>query len=622
MPIDFRPHSTHKPLHLAKCVAASLPSVRLLLAVIMTVFTAQSLAAQLASAQTRFYVNAAASAPGDGISWASAFSDLQSALSAAHGVAGPVEIWTATGTYYPSTMGDPDSSFVLSDGLILVGGFVGNESSIEERDWTANRTSLSGEIGEPEAFDNSFHVVRVDSVAAAIDGFEIRGGRAPESGGGIAGYRCDLTLRRSLLTANDARDGSARGGGGGGVHLTQCTATLTDVTLFANTSGVNGAGLLADQSTLIMRGVVVDSNYTTFGVGFGAGLHLRDSNVAVLESSFIDNHIFAGSAPAFGGAIYNDNSRLVGIGVVFEGNSLRDNGSAHARGGALYVSSAQPTYIANAVFVGNLSKADYQGATGAAVYAEGSTVHLVNATITANRVLNHLGEHTRGVVAGNVSIRNSIVWGNGSEPLVDIVSVIYSTIEGGYSGEFIIDADPVFVQSAEIESGGWPTGYSPGDLRLSAGSPAIDAGLTSVLPADTLDLDGDGDLNEALPVDILGNARVLASAVDHGAYEGAAGVGLTAPTTLPGFTLRVYPAPMRSGEQATVELTVQTPGDVSINLYDILGRHVAHVFRGRLDAGTHKVGYVPRQYAAGQYLLAASTARGRVVAPLIITGNN
>ena len=56
-------------------------------------------------------------------------------------------------------------------------------------------------------------------------------------------------------------------------------------------------------------------------------------------------------------------------------------------------------------------------------------------------------------------------------------------------------------------------------LRLSVNSPAVNAGDRALLPADTLDLDGDGDLTEPIPFDLDGNTRVSGGALDMGAYE-------------------------------------------------------------------------------------------------------
>ena len=56
-------------------------------------------------------------------------------------------------------------------------------------------------------------------------------------------------------------------------------------------------------------------------------------------------------------------------------------------------------------------------------------------------------------------------------------------------------------------------------LRVILGSPAIDAGYNDALPADSSDLDGDGNLTEAIPFDVKGFNRRQGSSVDIGAYE-------------------------------------------------------------------------------------------------------
>jgi hypothetical protein len=81
-------------------------------------------------------------------------------------------------------------------------------------------------------------------------------------------------------------------------------------------------------------------------------------------------------------------------------------------------------------------------------------------------------------------------------------------VQGGWDGEGNIDADPLFVDAAI------------GDLRLQAGSPAIDAGDQALLPA-------------GITTDLDGNPRVVGANVDMGAYE-FQGVSNTAPTADPG----------------------------------------------------------------------------------------
>ena len=105
-----------------------------------------------------------------------------------------------------------------------------------------------------------------------------------------------------------------------------------------------------------------------------------------------------------------------------------------------------------------------------------------------------------------------------------------------------IDAVPQFLRNPNDGGDGW--GDDPttpdldesanddyGDLRLIPGSPAIDAGDSTAIPADAFDLDSDGDTDEPVPFDIAGTPRRLddpqttdtgvgpAPVVDMGAYE-------------------------------------------------------------------------------------------------------
>ena len=108
-------------------------------------------------------------------SWGDAC-ELQTALSNA--VAG-YQIWVATGTYKPTTDTNRYATFQLESGVAIYGGFPVDGGAWETRDWEANLTTLSGDIGGiDDATDNSYHVVTGSGVGATavLDGFTIRGG--------------------------------------------------------------------------------------------------------------------------------------------------------------------------------------------------------------------------------------------------------------------------------------------------------------------------------------------------------------------------------------------------------------------------------------------------------------
>ena len=93
----------------------------------------------------------------DGSSWISASDDLQLMIN--QSTAGDT-IWVAAGTYKPKG-NDRISSFVLKPDVQIYGGFPNNGTATwTDRNWNANPTILSGDIGIPnDISDNCYHVV-------------------------------------------------------------------------------------------------------------------------------------------------------------------------------------------------------------------------------------------------------------------------------------------------------------------------------------------------------------------------------------------------------------------------------------------------------------------------------
>ncbi|MEM9998543.1 MAG: T9SS type A sorting domain-containing protein, partial [Bacteroidota bacterium] len=113
----------------------------------------------------------------------------------------------------------------------------------------------------------------------------------------------------------------------------------------------------------------------------------------------------------------------------------------------------------------------------------------------------------------------------------------------------------------------------------------IDHGRAAVLPADSFDLDGDGDLEEAWPFDIAGLARVQGSHVDVGAYESPFSVA-TEDGVLPTTSVLEGAYPNPASTTATLELTVARAQRIRVEVLDLLGRTVSEVYEGNVAAGT------------------------------------
>ncbi len=109
---------------------------------------------------TVIYVNANALEEGDGTSWASPLKTLSSALYTAF-IPGD-EIWVAQGTY--------NEAIEMNERVSLYGGFLGYETSKDQRNWIANPTII-------DSSGISCEAVFVWGEGTSIDGFTILEGR-------------------------------------------------------------------------------------------------------------------------------------------------------------------------------------------------------------------------------------------------------------------------------------------------------------------------------------------------------------------------------------------------------------------------------------------------------------
>jgi hypothetical protein len=279
---------------------------------------------------TVWFVNEAANGAGAGLSWTDAFTELPAALRSARN---GDQVWVARGTYEPTLGTDRTSSFALPDGVAIYGGFAGTEATLAQRDWKANVTTLSGDIGAPRnASDNSYHVVIASGLTAptTLDGFTVRAGNADateskdQRGGGlwVVDSASWLTLARLVVRDNVA-------GAGAGLCLDNSSPTLTDVAFVRNASSILGGGLAAFQASPTMNGVRFQGNSAAY---HGGGLFNLESSPTMRSVAFV------GNVAKYGGAVYNNStSRPTLTDVEFRGNR------ATQAGGGMFVFLSAPT---------------------------------------------------------------------------------------------------------------------------------------------------------------------------------------------------------------------------------------------------------------------------------------
>jgi PKD repeat protein len=344
----------------------------------------------------RIYVNKASPAAPtqqDGLSWTTAFWEIQPAIDAV-GNAGGGEVWVAAGVYdepretYPH--GDTGifwntASLALRPSVHLFGGFTGTETAREQRNWVANETIIDGATALL-GIQPARHVV-VGASNATLDGFTVTGGQARDSG-----------ARRY----------------GGGMYNHSCSPTVANCTFTANTA-YNGGGMYNYSCSPKVRFCVFDVNSVTSN---GGGMYNKASSPTVGNCMFTRNTATTSSSSAYGGGLYILSGSAEVTNCIFAGNSVTALGGSsqdphNGRGGAMYTESSSAT-VNNCSFYENAASR-----SGGHVYA----------------------------YSAEVVLRNCVFWGDAGGLGGSSIVVGYSAVQGGLPGTGNIEADPLFVDA-------------------------------------------------------------------------------------------------------------------------------------------------------------------------------
>ncbi|MGD2111451.1 MAG: right-handed parallel beta-helix repeat-containing protein [Phycisphaerae bacterium] len=499
------------------------------------------------------YVDSAVGGVG-GTSWGEAFADLQSALAVAHN---GDEIWVASGTYAPSGS-DATTSFVLSPGVALYGGFAGDESTRGERDWKGNETILSGDIGRddvvfpwPSGWNintaNAGHVVVAGSTNrdTVLDGFTIANGHTGPPGtpaghelmfgSGVYIVNGSPTIRHCTFKHNVAAFGS-----GGGLYcrdgsplVEHCSFTQN----YAHGGGGGGMFVYGDSTPEIKHCEFRDNISVATSIsnvdGDAAGLGIYSTQWVTVSDCRFDANVArpfypVGDELGYGGGLWAWNGGLTVKACEFVNNRANYGAGLITWGPALVINSL---FRNNTSVVQPNDPYPEEGGDGAAIVAwsaSSDVVDVINCTVAYNH-----GKKYVGAVAfweAQVNVHNSIVRDNAGthpetigtwkEQVLGFGELAYSNVSHIFEphgpGEDpldpadlpgVIDADPLFVNPSPN-----------GDLHLLPGSPCIDAGNNTAVPAGTLaDLDGHARFVDepVVPDTGVGDAPV----VDMGAFE-------------------------------------------------------------------------------------------------------
>lgn len=337
----------------------------------------------------------------DGTSWADAFQGTDGLRAALVPATAGDEIWVAAGRYEPTASTSRLVSFLMENGVTILGGFAGGETAADQRDFVTNETILSGDLagndgpGGTGIAENSAHVVSGNSTnsTAILDGFTISGGNA-----------------------NFTVDPNERGGG----------------------------LLMINNSNPTVRNCRVINNRCVFG---GGACYTRQSSPTWINCVFEDN--IGGS---FGGAFdCATNCNPVYRDCTFRGNSAN-------RAGGVEVFGNSSATLTNCLFDSNTCTT--QG--GAMLIANGGLTRIINCTITNNTAGSQVGGIIGS--AASYRVENSIVYGN-SDPTFGMTEtsqvaggspvVRFSCIQGlsTFAGNGNIGADPQLEADLSIPAG-------------------------------------------------------------------------------------------------------------------------------------------------------------------------
>jgi hypothetical protein len=267
-------------------------------------------------------ITKAAAPTQNGASWATAYGNLQTALSAS---SAGVAIWVAQGTYKTTATTTRTIYFNIPSDVKVYGGFVGNETMLSQRNFRTNVTVLSGEIGNVNiTTDNSYHVVNLDGSGAntLLDGFTVVGGYANFDPSKVV----SATLAPSTSTIET---------GGGIVVQNAGIPTIANCMIVSNAAVTGGGIYLSDASIPKIVACKIMSNQANFG----AGIYCQDGSNGIISNSLISGNKGIG-------AFYNNKSNPTITNCTIAGNG--------GYNGGIFNASSQPV-VKNSIIWGNIT---------------------------------------------------------------------------------------------------------------------------------------------------------------------------------------------------------------------------------------------------------------------------
>jgi len=568
-----------------------------------------SAATMFLSAQQVWYVRPSGAGVHNGTSWNNAFKHIQDAINATQP---GDEIWVAQGHYYENLV-------IQTPQIAIYGGFRGNETQVNQRNWRSNQTVIDGGTND--------RCVVIDEDNCRLDGFIVQNGQDPQyssgspvlSGGILVDgcyNRCQYGIPVKTIYGTVLKNlivQSNKGGYGGGIRLQHTKNTLLqNIEVYSN-SAFEGAGIwmAASEKTKLVNVLVYDNHAycnTSTPPNRGSGLFVESSDPTLINVTIADNGT-KNEDDKVGNGIYSVNS------LITLYNTIVDNGiTVGILRGHPWVKSAH-----NIISHNSMLKFVYV-----------SHIYLSGHPYPANLPIDYypIFEFYNSGVGNGGGINGSVHFlaqynmqppppatlpqqGYVGIPQQAILTAnyIYPTITLFNSTAY---ANPMFV-------GGTPA--NPYNYHLLPSSPCIDAGnQTFVNPYTKIDLDG--------------YYRVAGNDVDMGVYEfGSSPAPSTdvneksskgnkketrKETIKRGLNLYVYPNPANEDKQTTIYLGAENEvynKSVEVKIYAMDGRLLYNrTFpHGNIQADLSEL-------IAGTYSVQVQTQEGKSYRQILVIG--
>lgn len=304
-----------------------------------------------------------------------------------------------------------------------------------------------------------------------------------------------------------------------------------------------GGGIYNEESELTLMSVTLFRNKTTSGGGAG----VANVNASGTFSNVTFRENFTDSSGGQGGGLLNVESDPVLVNVAFTGNAAE-------RGGGMFNNGSSPL-LTNATFHNNIGEI----VGGGLFNAEQSAPHLLNSIVVGHLIGGPEGIEIFNDETSTIELEYSL-YGDSPGAIVE---------GGGFETSNTQSADPFAVFRFPYQ----------GNLRLREDSPAIDAGD----PNTDLALFPVNDEGE--PIDLDGNPRVFSEAIDIGAYEHQGLVSMAGEASMNALAeVLSAPSPNPVRRSASFTITVERGQEVTVEVYDALGRRVKTLYEGSLTA--------------------------------------